>query len=314
MSIVDDIVAISRLDAGQEAIYEVETDVNAIISELELIYKKQIDPAFVKINISKTLPPDEAVILVDKIKLYQVLNNILGNATKFTRAGTIDISCKKAGDMLEFVVKDTGPGIAPHALNKIFERFWQENTGLSRDFGGTGLGLAISKGYVEIMGGKIWCESRMQVGSAFHVVIPYKLLQSAKKNRKEDMVNICPRWETKTLLLVEDESLNVAHIREVLTNTGITIVEAKTGQEAISLFTETPFDVVLLDIKLPDISGIEVVKKIKQINKAVPVIVNTAYAYQEDKERIMAAGCDDYLTKPVTYTLLLETMQRFLNT
>ncbi len=242
----------------------------------------------------------------DRNKLDSILTNLIKNAFKFTHKGGITFGCERDGDELRFYVKDTGTGIKNDKLAVIFDRFIQADMKLSRGYEGSGLGLAICKGYTEKLGGRIWAESEWGKGSTFYFTInnvPVKDKEILGKGGKS--MSSSKKYEQideyeRTLLLVEDDDSSAMFLEVILEGLKCKIIRAVNGIDAIQKFENNPdIALVLMDIKLPEMDGIEATKKIKLINKNVPVIAQTAYAFKEDAEKFKKAGCDDYISKPI---------------
>ena len=249
----------------------------------------------------------------DKEIFQKVMTHLLDNAVKFTEKGSIHFGYKIMEDQLEFFVKDTGFGISKYSLDNIFNRFIKEDHGPARQSEGSGLGLSIAKGMIEIIGSTIKVESEVGVGSSFSFSIPLlkqhmESVSYALNQENEKLAGI-------TLILVaEDDQTNFFYLNALLKlETGATVIHASNGREAIELFKANPdIGLILMDMKMPDIDGFEAIRQIKQIRQDVPVIAITAYAMSGDKERILAAGCDGYISKPISKKNLLKKMGEFV--
>jgi CheY-like chemotaxis protein len=244
-------------------------------------------------------------IISDHTKLRQVMDNLLSNAVKFTNSGKIVFRCELADDSLKVEVEDTGIGIEPDLQSIVFERFRQVETSYTKKYGGTGLGLSITKAYVEKMGGKIWVRSELGKGSTFSFILPCKIAESDEKEVKEVLKNSQLKSDM-TILIVEDEEINWLYLNEILKKR-VKTLNAVTGAQAVEYIKKYPeIEIVLMDIKLPDINGLELTKIIKQTNDKIKVIAQTAFALSGDREKALAAGCSDYITKPVKKEDLLN--------
>lgn len=240
-------------------------------------------------------------IQTDPIRLQQILANLLSNSLKFTQAGIIRFGYKLSDDkkMVLFFVSDTGKGIHPDKINVIFERFRQEDETVSIQAGGSGLGLSISKGLVDLFGGRIWAESEPGKGSVFYFTIPYlrgaenePTMQAPKKDITSDLAGL-------KILLIEDTPSNLALLREMLTDTHAVILEASTAEEGLKILgQERHVDLALVDIRLPDLDGFSLIQRIRSAHPKIPVIAQTAYAYEQDKQKCLDAGASCYLAKP----------------
>jgi len=310
LHIIDEIIEISKIETGQIEVYKNKTNINDVLLKLFSIHKSTAEKNNINLYIQKGLPDDRAEIFTDSSKLRQILDNLLRNAIKYTHQGYVKFGYQLRDDsFIVFYVEDSGIGIQSEMQLKIFERFRQVDNGATRLYGGTGLGLSISKAFVEKLGGTIWIKSEEAKGSIFYFTIPYEpIRQQLVENREKS------NPKTPIILIVEDEEINYLYLKEVLLDSDIKILHAKRGSEAINIFTKNPLvDIVLLDIKLPDINGIEVMKKMKGLRPNVPVIAQTAYALASDMENAINSGFDDYMSKPIDDQVLLNKIGYYLN-
>ena len=204
-------------------------------------------------------------------------------------------------------------GIPLDMLEKIFDRFRQIETTATRTFGGSGLGLSISKAYVEMLGGKMWLTSELDKGSVFYFTIPYKKTNPEKLSDipsvKEFNLNT-----TKVLLIAEDDNSNFMLLEEMLSDTGINIIRAANGLEAVKLCKSNPtIELVLMDIKMPEMDGCEATTQIKKFKPDLPIIAQTAYSTEADKNKALACGCSDFISKPINKKLLLSKIYEQLH-
>jgi PAS domain S-box-containing protein len=316
LALINDILDISKIEAGQMNIIENEGDLEELITDVFNTFKTLwCDSGKSKINFrySYGLSAEESMIVTDFGRVRQVLTNLVGNAFKFTKEGSITIGCqRKNHKFIQFNVTDTGIGISPEKQSLIFDRFRQAEETHSQLFGGTGLGLSISKGIVELLDGSIWIESEPGKGSSFYFTIPYVPVTKKHEARVEFSM-IANRWENERILLVEDDEYNTEYLREALRETGIQITQVGNGHEAIELIErDKSFNLVLLDLRLPDIEGFEVAQQIKLQQPELPIIAQTAYASENYRSRSMEAGCSDYIMKPIKQKELLDSIAHFL--
>jgi CheY-like chemotaxis protein len=238
---------------------------------------------------------------------------LIGNALKFTEKGHIEVGyMEESPGILKIYVEDTGIGIPEEKLAAIFERFIKVQD-TKKMYGGTGLGLAISRKLVEQMGGKLSVTSQLEVGSVFRFTIPYELELPLEKTVESHL----PRsgkynWKRKSVLVVEDVESNFQLLETYLKKTGIKIHWAKDGQEAIHFCKQLSPDTILMDIQIPIIDGYQATREILSFNPEIPIIAQTAFAFSGEKEKILEAGCVDYLTKPIDSSILYETMNKYL--
>jgi len=319
LSIINDIIDVSKIEAGQVKLHNSVFSINQMLEELFVFFKPGVDSKNLSFSFMTGLSDLEAEIKADKGKLRQVLNNLLSNAMKFTHSGEIEfgyeIMRKRGGndrDYIRFMVKDSGVGIPEDGLHSIFERFVQVDPSRTRKYGGTGLGLSISRSFVLLMNGDIWVESELGKGSVFYFTIPYISEEKTHPvlSPQKPLLNETYVWDKRSILVAEDEDINYQFIEELLAPTGASVVRAVNGEEACRLVAENPsFDVVLMDIKMPKVSGLEATKKIKSLFPALPIIAQTAYAFSDDREKAIKAGCDDYIAKPIQGDKLLELVK-----
>jgi len=218
--------------------------------------------------------------------------------------------------LIVFKIKDTGIGINKENLGHIFEEFRQENDGHHRPFEGLGIGLTLAKEVVERMGGKIFVQSEKGVGSEFSFSLPFRPAGNTKikaATHSDELVIASINWRSKKCLLVDDNKDVLIYLNRILFDTGVTIVTARSGFEAIELVKNTPdIDVVLLDMQMPEMNGIEATKEIRKIRKNLPIIAQTAFIFEDDKDIILEAGCDACLIKPIRKDHLLKVMSNFV--
>jgi CheY-like chemotaxis protein len=215
---------------------------------------------------------------------------------------------------LLFVVADTGIGISKTNQTIIFERFRQVDITTERRYGGTGLGLPISKAYVDLMGGKIWVDSDIAKGSRFYFTIPFKRDNSsdAEDQMNQDTLLSSIDWSSKLILIAEDEDTNFFFLSEILKCTGAKVIQAHNGNEAVDICSKNKLiDLVLMDIKMPELNGYEATRKIKEMRPELPVIAQTAFAFSDDLQKALEAGCDDYIAKPILKEYLIEKLNHF---
>jgi len=309
LRIIDDILEISRLGTKQEKIYEKKVCLNEIFSDLFSIFELKAKEKGLKLKIKTELSQKESTILTDETKLIKIISNLLGNALKFTNKGFIEFGYKLITDpkpaVIEIYVKDTGIGIKPENHKTIFKRFVQEEKQISKKAGGLGLGLSIVKENLELLGGKIRIESDKGKGATFFITIPYKPVnqESIKNSTENNSKKIVKTKNKYTVLIVEDEETNYLYINTFLNyyELNLTILHAKHGQEAVEICKKNQeIDLVLMDLKMPVMTGFEATKLIKKFRPNLKIIAQTAYSTKEEKEQAFAAGCDDFISKPIS--------------
>jgi signal transduction histidine kinase len=314
LNIITDILDISKVEAGFETISPEDFNLNELLDEIIYFFQ----PFAVQKNLCLTmvngLPSDTFNIISDPVKLRQILNNLIGNALKFTSEGSIEIKVFCNDHLLFFSVKDTGIGIDPILHEAIFERFRQVELTHSRKYGGTGLGLSLAKAYIEMLGGTNHLESVPGQGSTFSFEIPYipVNIPVGKRSVEESEGLFVNAWKDKTLLLVEDEEENALFIQSALASTGINIISVVNGVEAVEQCKNNhEISLVLMDIKLPEMDGLSATHIIRSFNKELPIIAITAYALEHDRDRCIKVGCNDYLSKPFIIDHLLTMINKY---
>ncbi|MFW6389371.1 MAG: ATP-binding protein, partial [Marinilabiliaceae bacterium] len=319
LNVVDDIVDISRLETGNIILKSNPVRLEKFMQELYNEYSNETD------NHVEMKPPDidvslrKATIYLDAARLKQVMEKLLSNAVKFTKQGKVRFGCHKIGALVRFFVEDTGIGVQPDMYNLIFQPFYQLDMGATRAFGGNGLGLTIASRIVEKMGGKIEVDSTPGHGSVFFFdLLPDNSEEVEHLNKHEKEIMAEKEHKEFNILVAEDDEVNFILLREILKREfgeGIVkVIRAATGNEAIEVFRqeEDHIDLVLMDVKMPDVDGVTATKEIKKINQDVPVVAQTALAMTSDRDEMLNAGCDGYLTKPIRRGVLVDTISRFL--
>jgi PAS domain S-box-containing protein len=328
--LINDLIDLSRIEAGQ---LEILKRPFSLINTLERVIEMVSQSADrKKINLSLDCDarmPD--VVIGDQARLQQILVNLVANAIKFTEAeGSVKVStsCEPAVNELlpvTFAIKDTGIGIDPDKLDMIFDSFSQADTSITRRFGGSGLGLAISRKLVESMNGTFKVESVPGIGSTFSFTVKFstitveseltgKISKNRDKNKPERDV-VSQAGAIRRVLLVDDSSENQALMRLLLKSLPLEIQEANNGQEALDMYTSTPFDLVLMDIQMPVMDGYVATKMIRRHEERAGlektcIIALTAHAYESDIQKCLDAGCDDHIAKPFKKQMLLDCLSR----
>ncbi len=316
LKIISDILDISVIEAGQLKLHDSIADLRSFINQVALFYHSGITQKATDVELRIHMDiGDLLLIKTDFERLRQVLTNLINNAYKFTTTGSVTVNCSLQDDqMLLFSVEDTGCGISKEKLKVIFERFRQaEDSYLSRKSGGTGLGLSISKGLINLLGGDLWVESTLGKGSKFYFTLPFKPATTKTKRAQKAKPKVFD-WGDKTILVVEDDDTNTFYFKEVLANIKAKVIYAADGRMAKSMLKKhSNIDLVLLDIRLPDINGFDLCRLFKKEDPELIVIAQTAFAGEADKKKSLAAGCDDFLAKPIKKELLFKTLKKHLS-
>ena len=325
LALIDDIIDISKIEAGQIKIVKSDYLLDSLLSELYDtflgILKTKGKKDKLQLKYTRPKKAEKAIIYTDIDRFKQIFTNLLNNAIKFTDSGSVEfgfsIRKENGKNVFKFHVSDTGIGIDEDKQGIIFNSFRQANDSNIRLYGGTGLGLAITKKMVELLGGKINVISKKGKGSTFSFTLPIRdednTAQFVNKQSKNN-INLKQdfEWSGKNLLIVEDDDQGFFFFEKVLKNTGIKITRAITGLSAVNQFQENNFDIILMDIQLPEMDGLEATKLIKKSNPEIPIIAQTAYALSGEREKCLQAGCDDYISKPIDISELLGKMDGLL--
>ncbi len=318
LNIIDDIIDISKIESGQLKISNRPVRINGIMDEVYSSFFHRIrgdapGQKRVTFNLEKGVSGANFTLVTDDYRLRQVFNNLIGNAIKFTEDGTITFGyVLKNNRHIEFFVKDSGPGIPENMLDLVFDRFGQVNQESYSQPSGTGLGLPISKNLVKLMGGEMWVESKVNKGSIFRFTLPL-VVENAGVEPRVLISNKSYNWTGKTILVAEDEMLNWMFIKEMLRKSGAEILRAEDGNQAVKIARKFKPDVILMDIKMPGLNGIEATRKIRTFNKTVPIIAQTAFVMAEEKAESKLVGCNHFVTKPLDRTVIMELIDSYFN-
>ena len=325
LNIINDIISISKIESGETTISVSPTNINELIENLISFFSSEAELKNIKIHFLHYLPVPEAIIDTDKEKVTSILTNLIKNAIKFTATGSIEIGYVKKKNFLEFFVKDSGTGVPEELKETIFERFRQGSESLIRNYEGAGLGLSISRGYVDILGGKIWVVNNpekplteklnSEKGSIFYFTIPYESVNIDKTadNKIIPSNDKVKKRENLKILIVEDDRISEFLISIISKKISNNILKVASGTDAIQIFQTNPdIDLVLMDIKMPGMDGYEATRQIRKFNKDVIIIAQTAYALEGDGEKAIEAGCNDYISKPINLIKLKEMILKHL--
>jgi two-component system, sensor histidine kinase len=316
LEIVDEILDISRIESNQMLLHFENCNLQILLNdvfEFFIEYQKNINKEQIKFTVKNLYLIDNLIIHTDGLKLKQILINLINNAFKFTHKGLIEFGIQKIENkQLFFYVKDTGIGIPKEKFEYIFERFVQENSDITRLYGGAGLGLSIVSGLLNLLKGNIWLESELDKGSCFYFTIPYEVVLS-EANPLEVANNKVTAPDKGKILIVEDDKFNTEYLKEVLFTLPYEIMHVSTGKEAIEKSLQIDFNLVLMDIRLPDISGFETTRLIKAHKPQMVIIAQSAYATANDRSLALESGCIDFLSKPIKRDMILSKIRTYLS-
>ena len=315
LNIIDDIIDISKIESGQLKISNKPVFINQVMDEIYSSFFHRIrgdapGQKLVDFKLEKEIASSEFTLVADDFRLRQIFNNLIGNAIKFTKKGHITFGYTLNNRHIEFFVSDSGIGIPHNKKRLIFDRFGQVNEERTLQPSGTGLGLPISKSLVDLMGGEMWVESDLGKGSTFFFTLPLVIEELVTEPRIL-ISNKTYNWSGKHILVAEDEELNWLFVREMLRQAGATIHRARNGREVVKMTRKLNPDAILMDIKMPELGGIEAARKIRDFNTSVPIIAQTAFVMTEEKEESLRAGCNHFVTKPLDRTTIMELIDGY---
>ncbi len=310
LTVIDDILDFSKVEAGKLNLdptdFNLSENLEAVVKSMAL--RAEEKGVRLKIHIDPAVP---AIITADSVRLRQILVNLLGNAIKFTENGNVTLRVARyrdSSDLLHFAIRDTGIGISAEKLELIFKAFSQGDSSTTRKFGGTGLGLAICYRLVQLMGGDIWVDSKVDRGSEFHFTIQFRVpatqaslaprLSSSEEGREASAAIPEPKWK---ILVAEDNPASRLVARVALERAGFSVHEVENGREAVEAASLTRFDVILMDCRMPVMDGYEGARSIRKLDGPIgrtPIIACTASAFKEDRERAQKAEMNDFISKP----------------
>lgn len=326
LTIIDDILDLSKIEAGMLTMEAVAFDLYQVVDEVVQSLSLRAEEKGLRLS-STIAPVVPQAIVGDPLRLRQILLNLMGNALKFTDQGKVHVHCtleaRDGADMLHFTVSDTGIGISADKLQHIFQPFSQEDTSTTRRFGGTGLGLTISRRLVGMMQGSLWVESSPGSGSSFHFTMAFAEVAPAQRTpavRLTAPMTLPPgSKEELPVLVVYDNQVNQTLVTTLLQRAGYRVTLASSGREAVEKFQRHPFCVILMDVQMPDLDGIEATRAIRVLERRneqrrTPIVAMTANVMRGDRERCLEAGMDDYLPKPVKTAQLMLVIESLVGT
>ena len=319
LNTINDIIAVSKIDSYQISINIEKVNLSEQMDEIYSFFEVQCREKGISLKMNNCILPSTVTAKTDKTKFVSILTNLINNAIKYTDKGEIIVDCTKERGQITFFVKDTGIGIPKERQDAIFNRFEQADIEDSYAREGSGLGLSISKSYIEMLGGKIWVESEVNKGSTFFFMLPLEL--------EEDTISHEPPLELESsiekslnnnskkikILIAEDDIISFNFFTTILRKRNYELLHAKTGTQTVEICKNNQdIDIILLDIRMPEMDGYEAVKEIRKFNKKVFVVAQTAYAFSFDKEKALESGCNEYISKPINRNKLFRIIDNFL--
>jgi signal transduction histidine kinase/CheY-like chemotaxis protein len=317
LSILNDILDVSKIDAGRLDILPTPEDLRLFLDRLVGFWGAGADEKgeALVLEVADGVPD---FVLIDALRLRQVLFNLVGNALKFTDKGSVSVLARATPNgegavLLQLTVRDTGIGIGAEHLPNLFTRFTQGDESEVRRFGGTGLGLAIARQLVELMGGKIWADSELGRGSAFHIKLPLAVAESSAPRGAADAPRAATPLAALQVLAVDDNAVNLLVLDQLLSSFGHEVFKAASGAEALAAMDARPFDLILLDIQMPGMTGVEVLEKLRAgegPNRDAPVVALTADVTSGGRNRYLELGFTEHSPKPIQIDALMDSITR----
>jgi len=319
---VNDIINISKIEAGLVELSLSKVNINERLKYFCAFFKPEAEKKGIQLNLKNEVSEQDITIKTDLEKFNSILTNLIKNAVKFTDQGFIELACNIKKDKgfaeLEFYVKDSGIGIPRNRLTAIFERFVQADIEDKKAMQGSGLGLAISKAYAEMLGGKIWVESETGLGSVFHFTIPYVIKEERESvidHRITTKNGNTGKFKKLNIVIAEDDMTSAMLLKLAIKSLAQKVFVTRTGTETVEVCRNNPdIDLVLMDIQMPGMNGYEATQRIREFNKEVIIIAQTAFALAGDENKSIKVGCNDYITKPIDKDKLLEKIRTLLKT
>ena len=306
--LINEILDLSKIESGMMEFNYAPVNLYTLCDDVKNTYRFRCQSG-VELIFEKS---DRSLyISTDRNRLFQIFSNLIGNATKFTQKGYISFGYKKVDDQILFHVTDTGTGIPAEKLPKIFDRFIMANESIA----GTGLGLSISKIIAEKLGGKIWVNSEPGKGTTFTFTIPYISVNGEVKREKHTFTRYTDNKESiqkEIVILVAEDNQSNYDLIEAMIGKTYKLVHALDGMEAIQYYEKYSPDLILMDIKMPNLDGLDATRIIREVSPEIPVIAVSAYAYEKDKAAAIESGCNEFLIKPISPDLLKDTINKYL--
>lgn len=318
LRLIDDIIDIAKIESGQMRLHKTNFMLNELMNQLFVSYqqlksKRRKDE--IEFVLNKPADVFSLSVNTDAVRLQQIISNLLDNAFKFTDKGRIELGYEIDQQDLVIYVKDTGVGIESSQHELVFKRFRQLDYSSTKKYGGTGLGLSIIKGLIDLLEGTITLDSAPGKGSEFRFRLPSAVVK-VEQEKVVNSVSISKHydWSDKTFLVVEDERTNYNLLMIMLRPSKVKLVWVRDGQEAIDFIKQNQevINLILMDIRLPNVNGYDATVAIKKMNKTIPVIAQTAYAMDVEVQKALQAGCDAYITKPIDRGQLLQSIAKLI--
>ncbi len=320
LNTVNDIIDISRIESNQVKLSVSEVNINEQLKYFNSFFKPEAALKGIQLIFNNDISEKNDKCLTDFDKFNSILTNLIKNAIKYTNHGIIELGYNIKKDIgsteFEFYVKDSGIGIPKDRQKAIFDRFVQADIDDKQANQGSGLGLAISKSYIEMLGGKIWVESEVGSGSTFYFTLPYVTDLNKENSGTTEILqqeDVTPISNLK-ILITEDDEISEEYIMIIVQKFAREIIIVDNGKEAIEACRKNPdIDLILMDIRMPEMDGYEATRQIRKFNIDVIIIAQTAFALSGDKEKAIAAGCNDHISKPIEEKLLSMLINKYVD-
>jgi PAS domain S-box-containing protein len=311
IEIVNNVLDISKIETGQLDVQLSKFSINKLVTDLYNFFVESVNRKGIEFDYNNEFEDVYAQIETDKSIINQVLTNLINNSIKFTNNGKISFGYEIQDEYLKFYVKDTGIGIPENMKYRIFMRFAQVNLDITRGYEGAGIGLSICKGLVELIGGKIWFESKENEGTEFYFTIPLKSRTLIKEKTEENIRSIAPVRRLK-ILIAEDDLVSYQYLSKLLLKNDCEVIYAENGLKAVEYIKNyNDIDIVLMDIRMPEMDGLEATRTIKELKPHIPIVAQTAYGYFEEKEKFLSVGCDDFISKPIQPKEIYRILEKY---
>jgi PAS domain S-box-containing protein len=321
LHLIDDILDLSKIEAGQLTINNKSFDINKLLTNLDEVFHEKLNKQYnknIQLRLVQGYNESSLDIFSDQLRVQQIISNLIDNAIKFTDSGYVEYGYLLIEDAnkprISIYVKDTGIGLSPDQISHIFNRFTKVEN-FKKFYRGTGLGLAICKNLANLLSGEIAVESELGKGSTFYFTLPFNNIKSIPdtKTKSESKQVSNYNWSGKTILIAEDEKSNFRLLEVMLNKTNLIIIHAVDGIDAIQKFENNAIDLILMDIKMPIMNGLDATREIKKRKSTVPIVAQTAYAMQDDEKMSINAGCNEYISKPITQQKLFSLLSKYLS-
>ncbi|MFP4024910.1 MAG: PAS domain S-box protein [Thiohalospira sp.] len=313
LKLIDDVIDISKIQSGKFEINYSKCYINKLLLDLYVSFSVKIEQDLkkdIQLSFNRGIRDKDFAFTTDTIRLKQVLFNIIENAVKFTQQGFVEFgySVVKNENKIQFYVIDSGIGISNNKFEMIYDLFRQVDESFTREYGGTGLGLTIAKKIVHHLGGDIWVQSTPEQGTNIYFTLP--LEPDTDNTKTQDSKKLTTfDWKDKVFLIAEDKDSNYTYLEELLKSTNAKLIWAKDGKEAVEICLKNKVDLVIMDLKMPNMDGYEATREIKKIKQNLKIIGQSTFTHDEEKQKCLNAGCDNYIDKPID----IETLFAIIN-